>query len=167
MNTKMIVRFGVLLALALIIGYAETWLTLPLLFPGAKLGLANIVSLLVLAYFGRKYFVLFDLLRVVLSALLFTGFGLNFFISLGGAVLAIIATLLVASFTKASIFGISVAGAVMHGLGQVIVVSFAYQTALLMNYALALTILGIVTGIIVAWLASLILKRLPEGKFSS
>lgn len=166
MNTKMVVRFGIFLALALLIGYLESLINLPFLFPGAKLGLANIVGLLVLAYYGRKYYALFAVLRVVLSALLFTGFGLSFFISLGGMVLSVITVLVVSKYTKASIYGISCASAIMHGLGQVIVVAIVYQTWLLLNYALFMAILGLVTGLIVAGVAASILTRLKSVKES-
>ena len=98
------------------------------MYPGVKLGLANAVGLIVLYYLGRKSYALFGVLRVLLSAILFSGFGSTFLIALGGTILATSITILLVSVTKASIYGVSAGAAVFHGLGQVIVVSILYGT---------------------------------------
>lgn len=161
MSTTKIVRYGFLLALSVILNYIESLTPIPFLFPGAKLGLANAIGLIALNYLGLKYFLAFGVLRVLLSAILWTGFGLTFTISLSGAILATLITLLVYLYTKASVYGISIAGAIFHGLGQVLVVSFVYQTLFMLNYMLILTIAGIISGFLMAILVSLMLKRMP------
>ncbi len=161
MSTTKIVRYGFLLALSVILNYVESLTPIPFLFPGAKLGLANAIGLIALNYLGLKYFLAFGVLRVLLSAILWTGFGLTFAISLSGAILATLITLLVYLYTKASVYGISIAGAIFHGLGQVLVVSFVYQTLFMLNYMLILTIAGIISGFLMAILVSLMLKRMP------
>ena len=121
MKVKNIALYALFLALAVIANYIEHLIPLPFIFPGVKLGLANSVGLIVLYYLGRKPYAVFGILRVLLSGL-FTGFGSSFFIALGGTIVATIITILVSSFTKSSIFGVSASGAVFHGLGQVLVV---------------------------------------------
>jgi heptaprenyl diphosphate synthase len=161
MSTKKIVRYGFLLALSVILSYIESLTPLPFLFPGAKLGLANAIGLIALNYLGIKYYSVFGVFRVLLSAILWTGFGLTFTISLAGAVLSTLITILLFRYTKASVYGISMAGAIFHGLGQVLVVSFVYQTLFMLNYMLLLTIAGLITGFLMAILVSLMLKRMP------
>ncbi|MEA4827458.1 MAG: Gx transporter family protein [Clostridium sp.] len=162
MTTKMMVRYGFLLALSVILSYVEYLVEIPILFPGAKLGLANAVGLIVLYYFGIKYFSIFGILRVLLSAILWTGFGINFFISISGTLLATIMTILVAKYTKASIYGISISGAILHGLGQVIMVAILYQTWYMLTYVVFLIISGIITGYLMALIVSNLICRMPK-----
>ena len=162
MKVKNIALYALFLALAVIANYIEHLIPLPFIFPGVKLGLANYVGLIVLYYLGRKPYAVFGILRVLLSGL-FTGFGSSFFIALGGTIVATIITILVSSFTKSSIFGVSASGAVFHGLGQVLVVSLLYGTIQMVWYMLVLVISGIITGLLMATVTALLIKRLPEN----
>ena len=83
-------------------------------------------------------------------------------IALGGTIVATIFSILVCSVTKASIYGISATGAVFHGLGQVLVVSILYGTIQMMWYMLVLVISGAITGVLMAIVTSLLIKKLPE-----
>ena len=106
MKTKHIALYGLFLAIAVVANYIEHLIPLPFIFPGVKLGLANSVGLIVLYYLGKKSYAFFGILRVLLSAVLFTGFGSTFMIALGGTIVATIFSILVCSVTKASIYGI-------------------------------------------------------------
>lgn len=163
MRTRTITRYAFLLALALILNFIESMIPVPFMFPGAKLGLANGVGLIVLYYMGIRHYAGFGLLRVLLAAILWSGFGSAFWISLGGIIASTIITLLVTSFSKASVYGISVSGAIAHGFGQVIVVSIIYETFYMTLYMLILTISGLITGILIAFLVSLIIVRFPKN----
>lgn len=162
MKTKELVKYALFLTVAVIASYIEHLVPLPFLFPGAKLGLANSIGLIVLYIYDKKRYVIFGLLRVLLSALLFSGFGTTFMISLGGNVLASIVTIALLYDKKISIFGISVNGAIFHGLGQVIVVSIIYNTIQMFNYLIILTISGIVSGILMAYVTQLVISKLPK-----
>lgn len=162
MKVKHISLYALFLAIAVIANYIEHLIPLPFMYPGVKLGLANAVGLIVLYYLGRKSYALFGVLRVLLSAILFSGFGSTFLIALGGTVLATSITILLVSVTKASIYGVSAGGAVFHGLGQVIVVSILYGTIQMLWYMLTLVISSVITGCLMAFITSLIIKKLPE-----
>ena len=162
MKIKSIARYSLFLAVAIIANYVEHLIPLPFVFPGVKLGLANSIGLLVLYYFDRKSYAIFGLLRVLISAVLFVGFGSSFMISLGGTICATLVTILLVSFTKSSVYGISATAAVFHGVGQVIVVSMLYNTVQMMWYVFILSISGIVTGILMAGVTSMLIKKLPN-----
>ena len=162
MKTKHIALYGLFLAIAVVANYIEHLIPLPFIFPGVKLGLANAVGLIVLYYLGKKSYAFFGLLRVLLSAVLFTGFGSTFMIALGGTIVATIFSILVSSVTKASIYGISATGAVFHGLGQVLVVSILYGTIQMMWYMLILVVSGAITGVLMAIVTSLLISKLPK-----
>ena len=162
MKTKHIALYGLFLAIAVVANYIEHLIPLPFIFPGVKLGLANSVGLIVLYYLGKKSYAFFGILRVLLSAVLFTGFGSTFMIALGGTIVATIFSILVCSVTKASIYGISATGAVFHGLGQVLVVSILYGTIQMMWYMLILVVSGAITGVLMAIVTSLLISKLPQ-----
>lgn len=163
MKTKHIALYALFLAIAVIANYIEHLIPLPFIYPGVKLGLANAVGLIVLYYLGRKAYSLFGIIRALLSAVLFTGFGSSFLISLGGTILATLITILLSSFTKASIYGVSASGAVLHGLGQVLVVSLLYGTIQMVWYMFVIVISSVITGILMALVTSLIINKLPEN----
>ena len=159
MKTRVLVHLALFLALAVVVNYLESFIPLP--FVGVKLGLANALGILVLYYYGAKYYAGFGVLRVLLSAVLWTGFGSAFLISLAGMILSSCFSLIVKSSKCCSIYGISIIGAIFHGIGQVIMVAILYSTNYLFSYVLVLTISGLVTGIIIAGLCVLLIKRLP------
>lgn len=162
MNVKQITRYSILLAIAVILNWVEHLIPIASI-PGVRLGLANAIGFLCLYYLGYKAYSSFGLLRVLLASLLFGTFlGTSFWISLGGCVLATITTIILTKFSKVSIYGVSIASAIMHGLGQVLVVALLYQTGYIISYVLILSITGAITGALVAYLSTLIIKRLPN-----
>ena len=163
MKNKDLARYSIFLAIAVIFSYIEHLVVLPFVFPGAKLGLANAVGLIILYIYGRDKYLIFGLLRVLLSALLFTGFGSTFLIALGGNILASLVTILLVSNKNISVYGLSLNGAIFHGLGQVIMVAFLYSTIQMVDYIVILTISGAISGILMALIVNIILTKLPKS----
>ena len=161
-KTNKMVKISLLLAIALIINYLESLVPLPLPFPGVKLGLANCIGLVVLCLYKEKDYVVFNVLKVFLTALLRSGFGTSFFIGLSGTVLATIFTLIAYKFSKASIYGLSVVGAVFHALGQVLMVMLLYNNVYMINYLVILEVASVVSGLLTAFIASVTLQKLPK-----
>ena len=152
-RTNKMVKISLLLAIALIVNFLESLVPLPLPLPGVKLGLANCIGLVVLCLYTEKDYVVL---------LLRTGFGTSFFIGLCGTVLATIFTLLAYKLTKASIYGLSVIGAVFHALGQVIMVIILYNSIYMINYLVVLEIASVISGVLTAFIASVTLQKLPK-----
>jgi heptaprenyl diphosphate synthase len=97
----------------------------PLPLPGARLGLANAVTLLVLARFGWRPALEVALLRVVCGALLLgTLFTPAFVLSAAAALTSTLAMGFLRRWlpTRLSVVGLSVAGAAVHTLTQIFVV---------------------------------------------
>jgi len=160
LSVRKMTRLAILLALGVILNYMEHVL-LPTAFiaPGVKLGLANTVGLIVLYFFGVGEFMAIGLLRIVLTSL-FTGFGFNFFIALSGWGLATIFVVILYYFQKFSMFGLSMAAAVAHGIGQVVMVSILYESVYMLNYLPVLTFTGIISGLLIALIAKEALRRI-------
>ena len=160
-STQKLVRISLLLAIALVINYLESLVPLPLPLPGVKLGLANCVGLMVLACFDKKDYIVFNVLKVLMVALIRTGFGTAFFISAAGTFLSTVMVLLIYRFTKSSIYGLSVVGALFHSLGQVLMVMLIYSNAYMISYLPVLEIISVATGCITAFISANVLVKLP------
>ena len=161
-KTNKMVKISLLLAIALIINYLESLVPLPLPLPGVKLGLANCVGLMVLCLYDEKDYIVFNVLKVFLVALLRTGFGTSFFIGFSGTFLSTVVTLVAYKFSKASIYGLSVLGAVFHALGQVLMVILLYNSIYMINYLAVLEVASVISGVITAFVASITLQKLPK-----
>lgn len=99
---------AMMLALSVLFHYIESMIPPLIPIPCVKLGLANLISLLVLYYFSRKEYVYIGALRVLLVGLIATGLlSTGFLISVGGFVLSTIATLLLSIWKKASVYTLS------------------------------------------------------------
>lgn len=127
MGTKKLVILSLLLALGVVLYVAEALYLPSLPIPGAKLGLANVVTLLVLFLYGWREAIANAVLRTIVGSVA-AGTLLTpaFFFSFVGALVS--ALVMIAVFTfffgKLSLVGISLAGAVSHNLAQTVLASF-------------------------------------------
>ena len=162
-STKKIVRLSLFLALGVVLNIIESMLPVLIPVPGVKLGIANTIGLIVLYYYGPKEYTLIGFLRVILVALLRTGIGsISFILSLSGWLLSTIFILLIYLIKKVSIFGLSMSSAVMHEVGQIIMVIFIYSLPEMINYLPILIVSGIISGNVLALLCSELLKKLDK-----
>jgi heptaprenyl diphosphate synthase len=143
-------------AVALGLTVLESAIPSPL--PGVKPGLANIVTLIVLARYGWRTAAWVSLLRVVAGSLLFGNFLTpGFFLSLSGAVLSLL-VLALAQHLPARWFGPvshSIYAAFAHITGQMLVVYLwliphAGIAYLIPIFATAALVFGTVNGLIAA-----------------
>jgi uncharacterized membrane protein len=143
-------------AVALGLTVLESAIPSPL--PGVKPGLANIVTLIVLARYGWRTAAWVSLLRVVAGSLLFGNFlAPGFFLSLSGAILSLI-VLFFAQHLPARWFGPvshSIYAAFAHITGQMLVVYLwliphAGIAYLIPIFATAALVFGMANGLIAA-----------------
>jgi len=150
MELKRISRLAMLLALSVVLSLLESLIVINNVIPGAKLGLANVIILIVLYIYSFKDAVTLSLTRVFLVGILRTGlFSVTFFFSLGGAILSVLSMYLAKRFLKLSVVGVSIVGAATHCLGQVIMGGLILNTTSLMYYFPILLAISIPTGIVV------------------
>ena len=135
---------GVMIALAMILSYLESFVPLPIGIPGVKLGIANLVVLVTLGFLSYKEVAAIDLLRIVLSGILF-GSGVSLAYSLSGGILSLILMLLLDKSRRFSLAGISIAGGVSHNIGQIIMAALLLQNKQILSYLPVLLIAGLVT----------------------
>ncbi|MCI8465771.1 MAG: Gx transporter family protein [Lachnospiraceae bacterium] len=160
MNTKKITRYGLLIALAFIFSYIESVLMVPVPVPGIKLGIANLVVLAALYRMGNGPAALVSVVRVVLAGLTFHHAAMMLY-SLAGCTLSLLVMLLLKKTGRFGMVGVSVAGGVMHNLGQLLVAAAILETPALAYYFPALLLSGCIAGVVIGVAGAEILKRLP------
>ncbi len=157
---KKILQMSAFLSLSVIFQIAETFIIIPFFLPGIKLGLANIITIVVLYIYGTKAAFKIGLMRVVLSGILRNGLGINFLFSLMGMLLSVSASSFLKKSNRLSVVGVSIGGANFHVIGQIMVASFIYKTNLLyVSYLPYMLLVTLITGSVTGYLAERILKR--------
>lgn len=84
MNYRKIPYYGLFAALAILMGYVEFMIPVPVPIPGVKLGLANVIVIIMLYFMDAKSAFFVSLIRVLLSGLLFAGFAGMLYSMAGG-----------------------------------------------------------------------------------
>lgn len=141
------VELGFLLALALILSYVESLIPFSFGIPGIKLGLPNLIVLLLLydTSKGAREALLVNVLRIVLSGFLFSNLYAILY-ALSGAAFSFLAMLTGKKYGRFSMIGVSVLGGVFHNIGQIIVAMLVVETFAVAYYAPFLIVAGTVTG---------------------
>ena len=162
--TRRTAQLGFFLALALILAYVESLIPFSFGIPGIKLGLPNLVVVLLL-YGADKSNVrdalTVNILRIVLSGFLFSNL-YTILYSLAGAAFSFIAMLIGRRMRCFSVVGVSVLGGVFHNIGQFVVAAFVVETVYVGYYAPALIAMGTVTGAVLGVAAMELLPYLAR-----
>lgn len=146
MNLRKQIFLGLMVAIAVAIGFIETMVPLPVPLPGARLGLSNVVVLTTIVVFGSKEGFTVAILKSVLLMLV-TGNVTSFFYSGTGALLSSLAMIIsLRTIKSASLIGISFIGSFFHNLGQIATAIVMVHNMGLLTYLPLLLILGLFTG---------------------
>ena len=145
---------GLLLAFALILSYIETLIPFQTGIPGVKLGLANLAVVLSLYLFTWKEAILLTTLKAVLSGLMFGNLFMIIY-SLAGALISCMIMILLKKTGGFHVPIVSVAGGVMHNMGQLLVAVFVVETYSIFYYIPVLMIAGLITGLVIGSVAAL------------
>ena len=159
MNTRKIALMGVLTAGAIIIAILESFIP-SIGIPGVKLGLANIVILIILYEIGIVEAIIVDLCRVFLVGLLRgTIASMGFLMSLTGMVMSLgIMILLYLLIKKFSIIGVSVVGSLFHVFGQILIAIVFLGSGYVLFYLPIIAVSAIITGVLVGIVAQLVIR---------
>ena len=159
MKVQKMALLGILTAGAIIIAVLESFIP-SVGIPGVKLGLANIVILIILYELGIVEAILVNVLRVIAVSLIRGTFlSMGFLMSLTGCFLSlgvmIIFYLLIKKF---SIIGVSVIGSIFHVTGQVLIAMLFLGSAYIILYLPIIGVSAIITGVFVGISAQMIIK---------
>lgn len=162
-NIRKMMYISLLISMALVLHIFEGMIPVPFITPGAKLGLANVITVIALYTLDVKDTFLVIILRIVLSVM-FGGSISRLMYSLGGAILSYISMVVLKKVGRdyVSIIGVSAAGAVFHNIGQLVVASAIVNTFGVMLYLPIMTIAGVGTGIFVGLTSNFAVNHLKK-----
>ena len=167
-------ELGLFLALALILSYVESLIPFSFGIPGIKLGLPNLIVLLLLYEMpvdrqekgknlylakGAREALLVNGLRIILSGFLFSNLYAILY-ALAGAAFSFIAMLIGKRIGSFSMMGVSILGGVFHNIGQILVAILVVETFAVVYYAPFLIVAGTVTGALLGFVGIQILPYL-------
>lgn len=160
-STKKIALCGVLTALAMIFSYIESVIPVPIPVPGIKLGVANIAVITILYVLGVKEAIVINLLRIVLTSLLFGNVN-SFLFSISGAALSLAIMIIMKKLDFFSCIGVSVCGGVMHNIGQIIAAVFIMESEAIVFYLPVLIVSGVFTGVVIGVVSGIVAKHVRK-----
>ena len=165
-QTRHLMYLSLLVAMALVLSLVERNIPVPFMTPGAKLGLANLVTVLALYSLPKKRDIVMIIVARLLLTSIFGGSVSGLMYGSMGALLSFLIMIFIKSLLKdkVSIIGVSAAGAVFHNIGQVLVSICIVKNVGVALYLPFLSIAGIVTGIFVGLTANYVITyiyRLP------
>jgi heptaprenyl diphosphate synthase len=166
-KTRRLTLLALMVSQALILSIVESWLPVNAILPipGVKLGLANIITLIAIIFFGYKDALLIVVIRCLLAA--FFGGGLVIFLySVTGGILStvVMAILYKKALKVFSLIGISIVGAVIHNIGQISIACFLMKTLTVLTYLPALIITGIIMGCFIGLCSRFLSEALKKAK---
>lgn len=157
-------RLGLLVTLGLVLQILEGMLPPLLPLPGAKLGLANLATLVALFLLGPWEALAVNLLRCLLGGLLRGSFvGLTISLAAGTAATLVMMAIYVCRPPGLTLTGLSIAGAVTHNAAQLGVAMWLVGFPGLRHYLPYLMLLALPTGFLVGILARVLLLSLGRA----
>lgn len=163
MKLKRLTTLALFTTLALIIFTVESAIPPLVPIPGIKLGLANIITLVVLHNYSARDAFWVLLMRILLSCF-FYGQAVSLLYSLAGGFLCFAAMTLVHRLLQGHcLYLVSMIGAIFHNLGQLAVAYLITQVPGVLVYLPFLLLSGLITGLFTGLCAHFMQKYLPHG----
>lgn len=168
MHTKKLTALSLLCALALVLGFFESYLPVFSVVPGGKIGLANIVTMVVFCLFSLPEAIGFGLFRSLLTSVLFSGFS-AFFYSAAGSLFSVLSMWIAHKVLRerVSVIGLSIIGAASFHVGQLTVASFILGSIQIFRYFPVLGILSAFAGLITGVISHMLLRYTDRKKIQN
>jgi len=161
-NARKMCYLALFCAIAIILSYIETLIPFQFGIPGAKIGLANITTIIILFCFGFKEAFIVMLLRVFIVGATFTNLYMMLYSLAGGIISLAMMTL----FYKTHLFSnyiVSIIGGIFHNVGQLLVAMFFFNTTTFLYYLPYLLLIGSLSGAVIGIVAQIIYTKI--GKY--
>lgn len=163
-RNQRLVFIALLAAQAVVLSLLEQAMPTPfIVVPGAKIGLANIITCIALFKLPAKDTIAIIVTRLLLASFL-GGTLSTLLFSTAGATLSFIGMYGAYKLgpTRISIIGISVTGAILHNFGQLLIASYIAGTWNVLLYLPVLTFFGTLSGIATGVIANYLLQSLNK-----
>ncbi len=159
-STKKLTILAFFTTLALILYWVESLLPTLIPIPGIKLGLANIITLIILKNFSLREAFPVLLTRIFIATFLFGQF-VSLFYSLAGGIFCLLAMALIQWLLQGHfLFITSIFGALFHNLGQLLVALLLTKSLAVLTYLPFFILSAVVTGLFIGFCAHFTQKYL-------
>lgn len=160
MNSKKTAYLSVLTCISLAIFALEAQLPPFVPVPGIKLGLANIITLIIIVRFGKRDAFTVLCIRMILSSV-FSGTLMGFLYSAAGGIMSFLTVCLALRLLgRERLWAVSVFGAMAHNTAQIAVAAALTGTVQVFWYLPFLILSGVLTGVFTGLCAGIALKYL-------
>lgn len=159
MTSKKTSLYGMLLALAMILSYVEAIIPINIGVPGVKLGLPNIVTVIGMYSLGPVPTLIISFLRIILVSFMF-GNTMTLAYSLAGFALSFLTMFMLLKAGGFHMTVVSVAGGVMHNVGQLLAAILLLHSEILVLYLPVLMVAGVAAGAVIGLVSGLVTDRI-------
>ena len=163
-SVKHLVTLAMFTTMALVIFVVEAQIPVPVPIPGIKLGLANMVTIVVMYRLRISDAWIVSLVRVVLSSLLFGNMTVMVY-SMAGAVLSLLVMTLCRKKDLFGLLGTSILGGVSHNAGQIAMAALLMKSGNIMLYMPVLCISGTIAGVCIGLAGAVLVRKLPSIEY--
>lgn len=161
-SVKKLTVLALFAAIALTIFMLESMIPPLVPIPGIKLGLANIVTLILLACATWKEALVVLIVRIVLGSI-FAGQMMSFFYSLAGGLFCLLVMAILNHFLgRRLLWFTSITGAIAHNTGQIAVAVLVLGSGYVLYYFPYLLVSGVITGLFTGLVAFYLCPRIPK-----
>lgn len=162
MSVRKLTRIALLTAIALIVFVIEMQIPPIVPVPGAKLGLANVVTVFAVYTLSAGETAMILIARILLGAV-FAGNPTALIMSFSGGLLCLLGMLLLRRvIDRKHIWVCSILGAVLHNIGQTAAAAAVMQTTAVISYLPYLTAAGCIAGALTGIISQLCVSRLSD-----
>lgn len=165
LSVKRIAFLGITIALALVMYIIENLIP-SFWVPGAKLGLSNIFTLIVIIILGLPEALVLVIVRTALGCLITGNVSALPYSMISGVVACIIGWILFTFLVpKISIIACSVCMAIVHNIIQTLIFCLITMSLETINILPYLVLLGVLSGLIVGIVSYLLINKVPISVF--
>ncbi|WOO86666.1 Gx transporter family protein [Mollicutes bacterium LVI A0039] len=146
-ESEKITNFALFISISMILAMFEIFIPINFVVPGAKLGLGNILLVILIDYYSFNELFIFQLIKISITTFILGLFSVYMF-SLSGGMLALVVMFAIRKIfkTKVTTYTLSMCGAISHNIGQIIFAIFALKSPELIGYIPFLVVLGSISG---------------------
>ena len=164
-STKQITVLALFTTIALAVYYAESLLPPIAPIPGIKLGLANIITLILIKKASLKDALLVLLMRILIAGFLF-GQAMSLLYSLTGGIFSLVSMYLIYKLLQGHFtFLTGIFGALFHNLGQLLIAILLVSGTAPLAYLPFFILSSMITGTFTGLCAHYASKKLPTSLF--
>ena len=153
LNIKKTVDLAFFLSIAIVLSVFESFIPISFVLPGVKLGLTNIILVLLITKYSFKELLIFQVIKIVITTFILGVFS-TFMFSLSGGLLALVLMFFAKKIfkSKITIYTVSMIGGIAHNVGQTLFAMWFLNAYELIFYIPALVVVGCITGFILGYI---------------